>query len=152
MASRKSSSFNTMYSKNNGFTFIEILMTLAVIGILFVPVIQLFNHSVFATSDSMELITATNLAKSEMERTLNLNLSKTRLREEGDRFSPPLEEAPVFVNNTRWRIKREVIEGSDPLEVRIHVYKEEDLEKPVVSFVTLVEDMMWELVKPIGTL
>ena len=57
---------------DKGFTFIEILMTLAVIGILFVPVIQLFNHAVLATSDSLELITATNLAKSEMERNLRI--------------------------------------------------------------------------------
>src|SRR3989338_1278579 len=149
MGSKRNCSFNTMYFNKRGFTFIEILMTLAVIGILFVPVIQLFNHAVLATSDSLELITATNLAKSEMERTINLNLSKTRLREEGERITPALNEDPLLVNKFRWRIRREVIEGSDPLEVRIHVYHDGDLEKPVVSLVTLVEDMMWEFVKPV---
>jgi len=125
-------------------------MTLAVVAVLFIPVSQLFNHSIYATADSVELITAMNLAKSEMERMINLNLSKTRLRETGNVYLPPLEEPPLAVNGVPWRIEREVIEGTDPLEVRIHVYQADELGKPVVSLVTLVEDLMWEFVKPVS--
>ena len=133
-----------------GFTFIEILITLAVIGILFVPVMQLFSHSIYATADSLDLITATNLSKSEMERTLNMNLTKMQLKELGDQIFPPLDQPPMQVNHTLWRVRREFIEGSDPLEVRIHVYRDQNPQKDVVTLVTLIEDMMWESVKAVS--
>ena len=142
-----------MYSKRSnqsGFTFVEILITLAVIAILFVPVMQLFSQSIYATADSLDRITATNLAKSEMERILNLNRTKAQLREMGEQVIPPLTEPPLEINHTEWRVKREMIEGSDPLEVRIHVYREKTPSKDVVMLVTLVEDMMWESVKAVS--
>ncbi len=125
-------------------------MTLAVVAILFIPVTELFNHSIFATADSLDLMTAASLAKSEMEKTINLNYTKARLREEGDVYSPPLDEEPLTVNKGRWRMRREAVESTDPLEIRVHVYKDSDMQKPVVTLVTLVEDMMWELVKPVA--
>lgn len=134
-----------------GFTFIEILITISVIAILFVPVMQLFSHSLFATDENLELITATNLAKSEMERTINLNLTKEQLKLSGTQFFPPANEKPFDVNGKFWRVKREIIDSTDPLEVRVHVYKEENLEKSVLSLVTLIEDLMWTAVTPVGT-
>ena len=59
-----------LLTTNRGFTFIEILMTLAVIGVLFVPVMQLFSNSLVSTSGNLETITAMNLAQSEIERTM----------------------------------------------------------------------------------
>lgn len=160
----KNFSFNTMSSNQRGFTFIEILMTLAIIAILFVPVMQLFSDSLFATTQSLEMITATNLAKSHMEKTINLNLTKTQLREQGEQFFPPLDQKAFEINGSRWRVKREPVEGTDPLEVRIHVFHAEDVEsdpnlpqetqtnkkeaKPVVSLVTLIEDTVWGSIKP----
>lgn len=85
----------------------------------------------------------------------------------GDSFYPPIDEEPMELNEMLWRIKREIIKETDPLEVRVHVYpvrekKEvgeegelsEELtyyaqEKPLVTLVTLFEDMYWEEVKPI---
>ena len=135
---------------DNGFTFIEILMTMAVLAILFLPVMQLFTHSVFATADSMDLITATNLAKSHMERTLNLNLSKKILEKLGTEVEPPLDKPPLLMNKMHWRIKREFIKGSDPLEVRVYVYRDNDLDKPLVTLVTLIEDTSWEMVQAVS--
>ena len=155
-------SFKNMRDER-GFTFIEILMTLAIIAILFVPIMQLFSNSLFATTQSLEMITATNLAKSYMEKTINLNMTKTHLREEGSQYFPPAGQAPFEINKTRWRVQREIIEGTDPLEVRIHVFHAEEIDpdiakpadnlsgrqvKPVVSLVTLIEDATWGGVKP----
>ena len=140
-----------LVSPQRGFTFIEILIALTVMGMLFVPVMQLFSHSVFATSESLDHIVALNLAKSEMEKTLNLNLTKIQLRELKDEFHPPQDQEPLVINHTRWRVRREIVEGSDPLEVRIRVYHEEDPDKDVVTLVTLIEDLMWEMVKPIAS-
>lgn len=138
------------FNKRHGFTFVEILMTLAVIGILFIPVTQLFNHSIFATANSLEMITAANLANSEMEKTINLNLPKVKLKELGTVYYPPLEEEPLVVNQLPWRVERQILPASDPVEIRINVYHADRMEKPMVTLVTLVEDMMWESVKPVG--
>ena len=135
---------------HKGFTFIEILITIAVIGILFVPVMQLFSHSIYATADSLDMITAINLAKSEMERTLNLNKTKAQLREMGDQQFPLATEPPMEVNHTQWRVYREFIQDSEPLEVRIHVTRDKEPKKDIVMLVTLIEDMMWESVKAVS--
>jgi prepilin-type N-terminal cleavage/methylation domain-containing protein len=138
-----------MCSDRRGFTFIEILMTLALIGLLFVPTMQLFSNSLFSTNMNLDLITATNLGQSEMEKTINLNLTKTQLQEMGSILIPPANEEPLKLNKSLWRVRREVIEGSDPLEVRIHVLREGEPEKPLVELVTLFEDMMWDSVKSV---
>ena len=135
----------------NGFTFIEILITISVIAVLFVPIMQLFSHALVATNENFDFITATNLAKSEMEKVINLNMTKEQLKTLGDQVIPPLNQKPLEVNRTLWRVKRELIPDSDPLEVRIQVYKEGEPGKYVVTLVTLVEDMMWESVKSVPT-
>jgi prepilin-type N-terminal cleavage/methylation domain-containing protein len=140
-----------MSSKRGGFTFIEILMTLALIGLLFVPTMQLFSNSLFSTNMNLDLITATNLAQSEMEKTINLNLTKTQLQELGTQLIPPANEEPFKLNKGLWRVRREIVENSDPVEVRIFVFREGEPEKPLVKLVTLFEDMMWDSVKAISS-
>lgn len=150
-----------------GFTYIELLITLTIIAVLFVPIMQLFSYSLHASTTSQDLITATSLARWEMERIKNLNVTKERLSEIGDLMYPPIDEEPMELNEMLWRIKREIIKETDPLEVRVHVYPvrekkgvgekgeiSEELtydvqEKPLVTLVTLFEDMHWEEVKPI---
>ena len=123
-------------------------MTLTIIAVLFVPVMQLFTHTMAATTESLDMIVATNLAKSEMEKTINLNMTETQLKELGEQITPPLKDAPLVMNKSSWRVRREVVDGTDPLEVRIHVYHEGDPTHDVVVLTTLIEDMMWEFVKP----
>ena len=136
--------------RKKGFTFIEVLIALTVIAVLFVPVMQLFSHSLYATANSLSLITATNLAKSEMEKMINLNLTKSQLRELGEVVSPPIDKPPFEINGTKWRVKREIVEGSDPLEVKVQVYEDRHMDKAVVTLTTLVEDLVWETVKPLS--
>ena len=125
-------------SSRDAFTYIELLITLAIIAVLFVPMMQLFSHSLHSTSISQELITATNLARGEMERIKNLSATKAQLKRQGDFVYP------VKINDTEWRIKREVLQDSDPLEVRVHVFREAQMDKHVLTLVTLIEDMIWE--------
>ena len=131
----------------DGFTFIEILMTLTVIALLFVPVMQLFSNSLYATGENLDRITAMNLAQSEMERTINLNMTKEQIKEIGPQVFPPLGEPPYMLNKTQWRVQREVIEESDPLEVRVTVFKDGKPDKAYITLVTLIEDLMWDQVK-----
>jgi hypothetical protein len=125
-------------------------MTLTVIALLFVPVMQLFSNSLYATSENLDRITATNLAQSEMERTINLNMTKAQLKKIGTQIFPPLEEKPYEINKSFWRVEREIVEDSDPLEVRIKVYKDGQPEKVAITLVTLIEDLMWDQVKTVS--
>ena len=149
-ASQRSFGATRLRMTQSGFTFIEILMTLTVIAVLFIPVMQLFTNSLYSTNVNLDLITATNLAQSEMERTINLNLTKAQLQEIGTQVTPPVEQKPIEMNHSFWRIKREIVENTDPLEVRVVVYKEGESENSMVSLVTLIEDLMWDSVKTIS--
>lgn len=132
-----------------GFTYIELLITLAVMGILFIPVMQLFSQSLYASGSTQDLITATSLARWEMERIRNLNVTKERLKEMGNSIYPPMDEPPFEMNGMKWRITREMVEETDPLEVRVHVARDAEPERPVVTLVTLVENTYWEKLTPV---
>jgi len=133
-----------------GFTYIELLITLAVMAILLVPVMQLFSHTLHSVGSSQGLIVATNLAKWQMERVKNLNFTTKKFRELGTTIYPPLEENPMEMDGIDWRIKTEFVNSSNPLEVRVMVYYALDMKKPIVTLVTLLEDMTWEQIVPGG--
>ena len=135
---------SNLHKANFGFTYIELLITLAIIAVLFVPVMQLFSQSLQSTGDSQSLITATSLAKWEMERVKNLNATEQQLKAIGNVIYPELGEEPMESSGFKWRIKREVMEGTDPLEIRVSVYHDHLMDNPVITLVTLVEDMTWE--------
>jgi len=130
------------------FTYIELLITLTIIAVLFVPVMQLFSYSLQASNASQDLMTATSLSRWEMERIKNLNVTKEQLRKMGDAMYPPADKEPLELNEMKWRIKRQIMQGTDPLEVRVHVYPDKQ-DEPVVTLVTLIENMFWEEVRPV---
>ena len=72
------------YRSRQAFTFVEILVTLTLIAILFVPTMQFFSHAMDATLSSRDLITAVHLARWEMERTRNMASQVKRVRDEGN--------------------------------------------------------------------
>ena len=124
-------------------------MTLTIIAVLFIPVMQLFSNSLYFTSENLDRITAMNLAQSEMERTINLNLTKEQIKKAGTQVFPPLEEKPYEINRGRWRVERDVVEDSDPLEISVKVFHDGQPDKVIITLVTLVEDMMWNQVKTV---
>ena len=130
------------YCRLRGFTFIEILVTLAVFGILFVPVMQLFSQGLDATVHSKALLTAVNLARWEAERTRNLGSDARLLKKEGDVTWPQAEEPAFPLNGTLWRIHRTLKLDSDPLEVTIEVNREGQ-SKPMTTLVLLICDPVW---------
>jgi len=110
---------------------------------------QLFSHSLYSTGASQELITATNLAKWEMERIKNLNVTEEQLKQLGNSIYPGSGKEPLEMNGLKWRIERIVVEESDPLEVRVRVYHDGRPENSVVTLVTLIEDTIWEEIVPV---
>lgn len=139
----------TRLYRPKGFTYIELLITLVVLAVLFVPVMQLFSYSLHATGVSRDLITATNLAKWQIEKIKNLNVSKEQLRSMGDEIYPPAEEEPLEMNSVKWRIKKEIIAKTNPLEIRVHAYYDGYEKEPIVTLITLIEDMTWEEIRPV---
>lgn len=127
---------------DSGFTFVEILVTLALFGILFIPVMQLFSQAMDATGHSRALLTAVNLARWEAERTRNLAFDVRRLKAAGDQTWPPEDQPPYSYNGYSWRIHRTLKADSDPLEVTIDVNQGKDA-KPLTSLVMLLCDQVW---------
>lgn len=125
-----------------GFTFIEVLVTLALFALLFVPMMQLFSHAMSGTTASRELITAGSLVRWEMERVKNLATSTARVKAEGNVVWPPLNEPPFELNNRPWRIYRFIEQESDPLKVTVEVRIEGE-EKVIARLVTLIADTHW---------
>lgn len=127
-----------------GFTYIEILIALVVVGVLFIPMLQLFSHGIYSAVISGDTITAVNLARWEMERVKNLNLTTTQLKRGGNIWTPPLDEPPIEMNRARWRIFRRINAESSPLEVNVLVYQADKLDEPPVATAdTLIEDNIW---------
>jgi len=128
--------------KRNGFTYIEVLLTLAILAILFVPTMQLFSHAMEATRASRDLMTAVSLARWEMERVKNIGVSTQRLKEVGNIVWPPETEDPIKLNGRAWRTYRTLKEGTEPLEVTVEVKAEKEI-KAMVRLVTLITDTSW---------
>ncbi len=127
-----------------GFTYTEVLITLAVLAILFVPMMQLFSRTLVSSSVTGDSMTALNLAKWQMERVKNLNYDTSRFKEIGSTYVPPLDEPAIELNGKKYRVYTDIDTASEPLKVQVSVFLEGRLkDKPIVELVTLLEDMTW---------
>lgn len=132
-----------------GFTFIELLITLAVMAICFLPMMRMFSVGLEQVSLIEDLTTGRYLAQEEIEKVKNLGFTEAQLKDIGDVWEPAWDKPALDLNNKKWRALRRVIKGTAPLEVRAQVYPVTEkttsaqLGKPVVELVTLVEDLDW---------
>jgi len=130
---------------NNAFTFIELLISLSVIAIAFLPLMQMFTTGLEQVYHISELNSARYLAQEEMERLKNLQFTEAQIKDLGDLWEPALDKPALEFNECRWRVLRKVTQYSDPLEVRIQVFSEPIIpkSKPILELVTLLEDLEW---------
>lgn len=129
-------------TSSTGFTYVEILITLTLMAMLFIPMMQLFSHAMEATQASRDLITAVTLARWDMERVKNVGSRTERLKATGNTMWPPPAEPPLTLNNRAWRIDRLLKLEAEPLEVTVAVRREGET-KPLVRLVTLLTDTYW---------
>lgn len=139
----------TQYSMRNtrylsaAFTYVEMVITIVVIAICFVPLIQMFSGSIGEVVYAGDKLTALNLAREEMEKFRNLNLTESQLLSLGNMITPAKSEPPLKRNKVNWRIERVLKENSDPLEVNIIVWRESKTPQKILEVATLIEDLEW---------
>jgi prepilin-type N-terminal cleavage/methylation domain-containing protein len=124
-----------------GFTFIELLMAVTLIGISFFPIMELFTTAMSEFQATSEHSTALSLAREGMERLRNLDLPVERIAAQGSSVFPPENEPPLSLNHREWRVKTIVHPETSPLRVDIEVVQEGGQGKPLV-FSTLLEDLI----------
>ena len=131
--------FHAQNSK--GFTFVEILIAMTLIAIIFIPLMQMFTTAMENITYAKVMTTAVSIGRAHMERVKNLNLPEDRLRKlSSPHFFPPIDQPAMEINKTYWRVKRVIDKNSDPVKVDIFVY-EEDESEPVYTLSTLFEDI-----------
>ena len=126
--------------KHNGFTFIEIIVAMTLIAVVFIPLMEMFTVAIENITLAKVMTTAINIGRQHMEMVKNLNLPEDRLRKlPKEQFFPPLNKPPMEINDTYWRVKRIIHQKSDPVKVDIYVYEEGEAE-PLFTLTTLFED------------
>jgi len=138
-----------MSKKNSGLTFIELLITLAVIAIAFLPLMRMFSASIEQVLMVTDLTTARYLAREGTEKLKNLGFTESQILNLGDTWHPGLNKPPLLLNGKKWRVLRKIVKKTDPLEIRIQVYQittkpaKQQIGKPIIEVVTLIEDLDW---------
>lgn len=133
---------NTQYL-SVGFTYIEMVLTVVIIAICFVPLIRMFSTSINEVSYAGDKLTALNLAREEIEKIKNLNLTEAQLLALGNAVTPPKSEPALKRNNADWRIERILKPASDPLEVKVIVWRSALAPQKMLELTTLIEDLEW---------
>ncbi|PIQ89501.1 MAG: hypothetical protein COV72_02430 [Candidatus Omnitrophica bacterium CG11_big_fil_rev_8_21_14_0_20_42_13] len=128
---------------NTAFTYIEMMVTVVIVAICFVPLIQVFSDSIAKIGYAGDKLTALNLARDEMEKIKNLNLTEAQFISMGNVIIPAKDKPPLKRNKAYWRIERILKENSDPLEVRVIVYRQGKEAYKVLELATLIEDLEW---------
>lgn len=122
----------------------EILITLFLLGVLFVPAMQLFSYAMEGTHISKDLFTAMSLARWQMERIKNFSGgSVQRLKTLGNGTWPPDGEPAFSLNGKAWRVDRSLVDADAGLvEVRVAVRRDGE-SKEQVHLVTQIADTSW---------
>ena len=122
-----------MSERRRGFTFVEILITLAVLSIAVVPLMQLFATAVEQSAYTDDLSTALSLAREEVEKMRNLALTPEQIKQMGNVVNPPLQ-----LQKTTWYTVRVVDPEAMPLELEVYVYRGRLAGDPIVRLVAIV--------------
>ena len=115
----------------SGFTFIEVLIVLLIIGVAFVPLMQMYATAMEQVTYVGDMRIAVDLAREEMEKIKNQSLTMEQVKYIGNVMSPPLP-----IGKGSWRTARLIDPASDPLLVDIYVFREPDATRPLMHLTT----------------
>jgi len=120
--------------RERGFTFIELLLALVIMGICFVPLMQMFSVSLSEIGYIDDMRTALDLAREEVEKVKNIGLTEDQIKNMGNVSSPP-----IVLNARQWRAVRVVRREVSPLEFTVYIFKGDSLQQPVIAVSTIVQ-------------
>ena len=120
-------------SPRSGFTFVELFITLVVLGAAVVPLMQLYATATEQVAYTDDLRTALDLAREEIEKLKNLALTEAQIKRIGNLVSPP-----ITLNNAVWYTVRMIDPAASPLEVQVVVYRNQLWGPPMTSLVTII--------------
>lgn len=118
---------------NQGFSFVELLITLLVLAAAVVPLMQLYATATEEVMYTDDLRTALDLAREEVEKVKNLALTENQIKRLGNVVSPP-----ISLNKAVWYTVRMVNATASPLELQVLVYRDRLWGAPVTSLVTII--------------
>lgn len=133
------SNHRTIGLLNGGFSLIEILVAITILGILLLPLLSFIGSQSKNEQKVEERKIALEIGKDAMEKLLSSNLRKIEIKD---------DSTEIILDDRRWKIVRDVIDGkeedepvtgTDPLEIWIRVYKR-DSPTPLAELVTLKDD------------
>lgn len=114
-----------------GFSFVEVLITIVLVGVAFMPMMQLFAVGMASMQEAKQYDTAVYYAEEEMERLALAGEDISVLRTAG-----PVERNP----DAGWRVQRICKPETQPLEIRIKVFRQ-GYEKSIYELVTFKSEL-----------
>jgi len=119
-----------MSRKERGATLIEILLAMVILSIALLPLLSVLNINIIGTTQSKNMQVAINLARAEIEKVKNFE----------DIYEVKSVEYEKVVNGVNWRVVREVISGSTPLQIWVKIYRNRE-KTPLITLFTLKENI-----------
>ncbi len=113
----------TSAGSRDGFTLVEILMALLLLGLAMTPLLRMYSESMSTLLAADDLSVALSLAEREMERVRAEGPDEAALRRHGDAWIPEAGRPPEQTGGRSWRIRRRVVPERDPLEVHVEVFR-----------------------------
>lgn len=123
-----------------GFTFIELVISMALLAIGIFPVLELFSSALSTVVATRTNVTAVNFANEALEMVKNMNLSVDQWIEMKQYDYPLPGEEDVIINGQSWNFSVVVTEPARPLPLEIRVFQS-DSSEPVLKLHTLLEDL-----------
>lgn len=124
---------NNKINKNKqGFTFVEIVLTLLILSICFLPLMQMFTAAISQIAYIDDMRVALDLAREEVEKVKNLAFTEDQIKEMGN-----VSSRPIYLNNKAWRTIRVVNQNVSPLEFTVYVYRADSMQNPLIYTMTI---------------
>jgi len=117
---------------SRGFTFVELLAAIAVIGMLFIPLLHMFTAGLRTLEVASLHQRAVDLAVEELER---LRLGDATAREPAS-----IEKQIQDEDGRAWTVRRQSEPHPDAIELRIQVFQGAGRETPEFELVTFQSD------------
>ena len=119
--------------RRGGYTFIELIAAIALIAIVFVPMMEMFHQGLVNMREAGVRRTAIDLAGEELALLEMADLTVEQMAREGSRSRPV-----QVIDNSPWAVRWEFrfVDHQPPLEIRIKVYRQGRTEKPEFELVT----------------